>query len=102
MRHKPSTLLGRGLPRTTVNRLGCKGHCQRSKQGRQRGRIIVTWLHGKHVPTVPKKLARIAAVEPTALLCCDGYDGMFGVVRSVVQFGSAFVSGLPSVSAARI
>src|SRR5438552_15192905 len=59
-------------------------------------------LKVKEMASVPKKAARTAALAPLTPLWPEVYDGWFGVTSSGVQAGSAAVSGLPSVSAARI
>src|SRR5262245_58893967 len=52
--------------------------------------------------SVPKNPARAAAAAALTVLCPDVYDGCAGVTISGVQFGSARVSGLPSLSALRM
>src|SRR5690349_3190622 len=47
----------------------------------------------------PKYWESTAAAAPLAQECADGYSGNGGVGMSGVQFGSAIVSGLLSVSA---
>src|SRR5438552_18615602 len=59
-------------------------------------------LKVKEMASVPKKAARTAALAPLTPLWPEMYDGWAGVTRNGVQAGSAAVSGLPSVSAARI
>src|SRR5581483_6795638 len=51
----------------------------------------------------PKKLSSTSAPAALIVLCAPGYEGSAGVVpASGSQFGSATVSGLPSVSASLI
>src|SRR5262249_60607823 len=52
--------------------------------------------------SVPKNPARAVAAAAPNVLCPDEYAGCAGVAISGVQVGSAWVSGLPSVSAARM
>src|SRR5262245_50486171 len=52
--------------------------------------------------SVPKNPARAVAAAAPYALCPDEYDGCAGVTISGAQVGSAAVSGLPSVSAARM
>src|SRR5205823_5301385 len=59
-------------------------------------------LSEKLMASVPKKAARTVAAPELAPLCPEGYEGWFGVTRNGVQLRSAVVSGLPSVSAARM
>ena len=49
--------------------------------------------------SVPKKLASVAAAAPLMSPCVETHDGLFAVLFSGSQFGSATVSGLPSWSA---
>src|SRR5262245_46538078 len=56
----------------------------------------------KATASVPKKPARAVAAAAPYALCPDEYDGCAGVTSSGAQVGSARVSGLPSVSAARM
>src|SRR5262249_16410410 len=56
----------------------------------------------KAMPSVPKNPARAVAAAAPYALCPDEYDGCAGVGISGVQSGSIRVSGLPSVSAARM
>src|SRR5262245_1941299 len=56
----------------------------------------------KPMSSVRKNPARAAAAAAPYALCPDEYDGCAGVASSGVQVGSAAVSALPSVSAARI
>src|SRR5919204_4470952 len=64
------------------------------------GRLSVLKVRG--MASVPKKAARTAALAPLMPLWAEMYDGWAGVTRNGVQAGSAAVSGLPSVSAARM
>src|SRR5262245_2091608 len=52
--------------------------------------------------SLPKKAARTAADAPLTPLWPELYDGWAGVARNGAQAGSAAVSSLPSVSAARM
>src|SRR5262245_15059216 len=54
------------------------------------------------IASVPKRSARRRADDPLKLLCPDVYDGKGGIGMSVVQPGSATVSGLPSESASTV
>src|SRR3954447_8426032 len=63
------------------------------------GTALEVAVKEKSLPYVDAStLAAAALIVP----CAPGYDGSGAVGDSGVQFGSATVSGLPSVSAARI
>ncbi len=52
--------------------------------------------------SVPKNARSVVKIAPASQLWPDGWSGKAGVASSGVQFGSATVAGLPSVSASRI
>src|SRR5262245_35941575 len=64
------------------------------------GRLSV--VSEKPTASVPKKAASTAAAAALWPLWPEIYEGWFGVTSSGVQVESGRVSGLPSVSAARI
>ena len=62
--------------------------------------MVNRWRKAKS--SVPKKNFSVWVEAPLKQPCAAGYSGWFGVVTCPIQLGSGSVSGLPSVSPARI